>query len=360
MHGRAPLYLITSATALLAAPAFAQRHAGDTVRLDVTRDARSATCPDAERVRALLSARLDRDAIAPDAARLATLRFSRSAARFVALLRIIGPRARTTSRRLHSSASDCARLGDAAVLVLALAIDPLRALRRPVAVAAPAAPPVAPPAAPPVTAPIAAPPAPPVAPPVATPPVAAPVAPPVIAPPPRASTSLQLGALATLSYGVAPGLIADALRPGLSLRATLVRARWMVPLSLDLDAPASVDDPQSDGAAWGVPLGVGVGVCPRFGARVVSYVCATLSAGVVVAWGSGYINDRSDVALALSAGGRAGLELPLTARWRFVASIDLRAMLVRPALSVGSASNTLWEAPPVSAALALGVAWQNL
>ena len=345
MHGRAHLYVVTAALAhaLVARPALAQPRPSDTVRLVVTRDARSPSCPDEARVRALLAARLDRDAIAPDAPRLAALSFSRAPSRFEALLRITGPRARVTSRRLRSSAADCARLGDAAVLVLALAIDPLRALRRPAAAVTPATP-VTPPPVTPVT---------PVAPPVAPPPV-------VAAPAPRASTAWQLGALATMGYGVAPGLFAEVLRPGLSLRAAMIRGRVMVPVTLDLDAPAGVDDPRGVGAAWALPVSVGVGVCPRFGARVVTYVCATLAAGVVVAWGSGYANDRSDVALAASAGARAGVEVPLTARWRLVASVDVRAMLVRPALAVGSAAETLWEAPPVAAALAVGVAWQNL
>jgi hypothetical protein len=364
MHGRAHLYVVTAALAhaLVARPALAQPRPSDTVRLVVTRDARSPSCPDEARVRALLAARLDRDAIAPDAHRLAALSFSRAPSRFEALLRITGPRARVTSRRLRSSAADCARLGDAAVLVLALAIDPLRALRRPAAAVTPATPVTAPPVTP--VTPVTPPPVTPVTPPPVTPvtPVAPPVAPPpvVAAPAPRASTAWQLGALATMGYGVAPGLFAEVLRPGLSLRAAMIRGRVMVPVTLDLDAPADVDDPRGVGAAWALPVSVGVGVCPRFGARVVTYVCATLAAGVVVAWGSGYANDRSDVALAASAGARAGVEVPLTARWRLVASVDVRAMLVRPALAVGSAADTLWEAPPVAAALAVGVAWQNL
>ncbi len=337
------------------------------MRLDVTRDDRSASCPDRDRVRSLLAARLDRDAITDDATRAASLRFTRSRARFEALLRITNPGHRSTSRRLRSSAADCARLGDAAVLVLALAIDPLRALRRQTALAAvtvtPAASPetsTAQPAPTPSPAPAPAviePPAPRVEPPTV-------VAPrPVVAPPPDRSppavTAWQLAALASMRYGVAPGLVVDALRPGISLRASMIRGAVMVPVEVEVDAPGRFED--RDASAWGLPLSVGVGVCPRVGARVALFACATLSVGAVIAWGDGYDNDRSDVAFSAAAGGRAGVEVPLSARWRFVASVDARALVLRPAFEVrGGASGALWTASPFAASLSVGAAWQNL
>lgn len=369
MHRRAAALVVTAtiAHALSARPALAQPRPQDTVRLDVARDDRSASCPDRERVRSLLAARLDRDAITDDATRAASLRFTRSRTRFEALLRITNPGHRSTSRRLRSSAADCARLGDAAVLVLALAIDPLRALRRPAPVAAAVPPPPSPETTAPQPSPTPAPAPPPAviaAPaPREEPRVEPPVTPPsVVTPPDRASravTAWQLAALASMSYGVAPGLVVDALRPGLSLRASMIRGAVMVPVELAVDAPGRFED--RDARVWGLPLGVGVGVCPRFGGRVTLFACATLSVGAVIAWGDGYSTNHSDVAFSAAAGGRAGVEVPLSARWRFVASVDARALVLRPAFEVrGGAAGDVWTASPFAASLSIGVAWQNL
>ena len=77
-----------------------------------------------------------------------------------------------------------------------------------------------------------------------------------------------------------------AVGAGLALDAPARVGEREAPREGDLfDAPAGVDDPRGVGAAWALPVSVGVGVCPRFGARVVTYVCATLAAGVVVSVG---------------------------------------------------------------------------
>ena len=139
----------------------------------------------------------------------------------------------------------------------------------------------------------------------------------------------------------------------------MIRGAVMLPVELAVDAPGRFED--RDARAWGLPLNVGVGVCPRFGARVTLFACATLSVGAVIAWGDGYSTNHSDVAFSAAAGGRAGVEVPLSARWRFVASIDARALVLRPAFEVrGGASGALWTASPFAASLSVGVAWQNL
>jgi hypothetical protein len=349
MHPRAALVAVVGAALLPCRVVVAQPRPQETLRLDVTRDARSASCPDRERLRALLVARLARDPVADDAARGATLRFVRGRAHFEARLRITGPGRSVTTRRLRSSATDCAHLGDAASLVLALAIDPLLALRRREPVAVPVAP-TPPPASPEPPAPT------PVAPP------AAPVAPAPQPPPraPAATTSWQVGALATMTGGVAPGLFADLLRPGIALRVSPARGRWALPLELSVDVPGRFDDTARGAHVAVLPVRVGVGGCARFGARLVLTACATLSAGAVFAWGTGYAPDRSDAALVAALGARAGLEAPLSPRWRFVASLDAMALVVRPAFEVaGNTGGTLWTASPLAVSLAAGVAWQN-
>lgn len=346
MHPRAALVVVAAGVALaLPGAADAQPRPPETLRLDVTRDARSDTCPDRDRTRALLVARLSRDPVTDDAARRATLRFVRAGNHFEARLRITGPGRAVTSRRLRSSATDCAHLGDAASLVLALAIDPLLAMRRHDPVVAPVTPP--PPATPPVT-----------------PPPPRPVTPP---PPPRVArlapaitTAWQLAALATLTAGVAPGTFADVLRPGLALRFGPVRGRWSFPLELSVDAPGTFTDTSRGASVSALPVRVGLGACARFGARTVLATCATISAGAVFASGSGYAPDRSDVALVATVGARVGVEVPLSARWRFVGSLDALGLVVRPALEVaGSTGGPLWTAFPLAVSLAAGVAWQN-
>ncbi len=183
----------------------------------------------------------------------------------------------------------------------------------------------------------------------------------VVPSPPLAPTSrVQLTALATLSAGLAPGTFADALRPGLALRVAPVWGRLALPIELAVDAPGTLDDAAHRAHVTALPVQLGAALCPRFGARVVLSACGTLSLAAVVAWGSGYTPDATDVAFGLGLGGRVGVEVPLSGRWAFVASLDGRALLVRPALAVaGGAESPLWTAFPLTATLALGVAWTN-
>lgn len=356
MHPSARRLAVAVGVALGLAPAAAraQPRPPELVRLEVTRGPGSESCPDRDRVRALLAARLGRDAVSDAAARLAVLRFGRAGARIEVRLRIRGARGRATSRRLVSSATDCARLGEAASLVLALAIDPLVALRPPAAVA-PATPIAGPPPAPPVAAPPAA------APPAAAPPVAAPPPPaPARATPPAPRTTWQVAALATLSTGFAPGAIAEGLGAGVALRVAPVRGRWTLPLEFALDAPGPLDDAARGARVWSLPARVGVAGCALFGARTVLSVCAAVAAGAAFAWGSGYAPDRTGVAFTVAAGARVGVESPLSNRWRFVASLDALALVVRPTVDVaGNAGGALWSAPPMAASVAIGAAWSN-
>ncbi len=355
---RAPTALLSVALAIAARASPAPPRPPEFVRLAVTRDARSVRCPDAPAMSALLHDRLRRDAVRDDAVTAASLRFTRERTRYVATLRLYRPGLRPTLRQLHSVGDDCARLADAASLVLALAIDPLRALRPD---PAPAPDPVvAPPPVPVEPTPPTA-----VVEPAPPPPLPAPPAPAAPPPPPAprprpASPTVQFAALATLSAGVAPGLFGDHFRPGFALRATPLFGAVTVPIELAIDAPGSLVDAARGARVDALPIQLGAGVCRRFGRRVVVPLCAVTAVALIVASGDGYAPDRADVGFALGLGARAGVEVPLAGRWWFVASADLRALALRPTLRVnGTAGGPLWTASPVAATLAFGVAWSN-
>lgn len=168
---------------------------------------------------------------------------------------------------------------------------------------------------------------------------------------------MQLAALFALSAGLAPGAFADVLRPGLALRVAPRWRRFDFPIELSADAPGAFDDVPHGARVTALPLSLGAAACPRFGARVVVTACATASLAAVIAWGDGYAPDATDVAFGLGLGARVGAEIPLAGRWSFVASLEARGLVVRPALVVSGAP--VWTAAPASGTLALGVAWAN-
>jgi len=187
-------------------------------------------------------------------------------------------------------------------------------------------------------------------------------APGVLPPPPPAPSvwRVQLGALATLSLGLAPGTFGDALRPGLALRVTPRGTRLDVPVEVAVDAPGSFEDTPRVARVTALPVALGAGLCPRFGRGVVVSPCAIAGLAAVVAWGRGYGNDATDVAFGVSLGARVGVEVPLRGRWSLVASLEGAGLLVRPALTVaGVGDGPVWTASPFRASLALGVAWTN-
>ncbi len=171
---------------------------------------------------------------------------------------------------------------------------------------------------------------------------------------------MQLGALVTLSAGTAPGAFADALRAGIALR---VAARWRrlsLPVDLSVESPGRYEDAPRNASVRALPVSLSAGLCGHLGARIALYFCGTAALTVVVAEGRGYRPDTMDLAYALALGVRAGVEVPLSTRWSFVAELDLRALPLRTALALRDpAVGVLWTAPPVAASLSLGVAWTN-
>lgn len=359
---------MTAATTAAAQPREAER-----VSLTVQRGPGSATCPDRDAVLARLRERLQREVVEDAAARRVTLRFQRAGRGHDATLQIVDGRHRTV-RRLRSTATDCARLGDAATLVVAIAIDPLVAMAptAPVVTAPVATAPVV--TAPVVTAPVATAPvvtAP--APVVPEPVVPAPVPPPAPAPPatvptvprPRAPTVVTvfpprwtLSAMVTANLGTAPGTLGPV-RPGLALRAVRRWGAWELPIDLGVDFPGTEEDTLRHAFARAVPVRAGVGLCRRVGATVTLAVCVVAGASAVAVWGDGYADDQAAAAFAVDAGARVGVTVPVGRGWAWVASLDARALLVRPQLRVdGNAGGDLWAAPPLAGSLATGVSWR--
>lgn len=323
------------------------------VRLTVLRGPGSATCPDRDAVLARLRDRLQRDVVEDESARRVTLRFRRAGHGHDATLQIVDGRRRTV-RRLRSAATDCARLGDAATLVVAIAIDPL------VATAAPA--PVV--TAPVVTAPVEpATPAPTPAPvePVTAPPPTAPT--PVLPPAPPSVVTVfpspwTLSAMVAANLGTAPGTWGPV-HLGLALRAVRRWGAWELPLDLGVDLPGTEEDTPRHAVARAVPVRAGVGLCRRVGTTVALSVCAVAGASAVAVWGDGYPADQVAAAFAVDAGVRVGVTVSIAAGWSWVASLDARALLVRPQLRVdGNAGGDLWSAPPLAGSLATGVSWR--
>ncbi len=339
--------------ALALAPrcARAQTPRTETLALEVTRDASSVTCPDLERVRASLRARLGRDVVEPGASRHATLRFVRRGRGHAATLRVTAPGRRRTLRALRSSERDCTGLGEAASLVLAILIDPASALR-----ASPPEPPPPPPR----------PPAEPPPPPPSTPPGVIPVTPRVIPTPPRAFTpsrwSWSWAILGVASFvGTAPGTFSDHLRLGGALRGSVRRGSFSTAVDLGIDAPGVVEDASRGARAWAVPVQLVFAGCWNHGSRVRLALCGTGSVAAVIARAEGYSSNRSDVAWAAGLGARASAAVMLSARWGLVVTGDVRGLFVRPSIEViGRPGGPLWVSPPVSASFALGVEWNQI
>jgi hypothetical protein len=171
---------------------------------------------------------------------------------------------------------------------------------------------------------------------------------------------LQLGALVALTAGTAPGAFADALRAGIALRVAPRWRRLSLPVDLSVESPGRFADTARNASVSALPVQLSAGLCGHPGARIAPYFCGTAAFTAVVAEGRGYRPDNTDVAYALALGARAGVEVPLSTRWSFVAELDLRALALRTALALRDpAVGVLWTAPPVAASLSLGVAWTN-
>lgn len=356
--------LLLGALAVVPAGASAQ----DAWRVEVRRSLTARSCPEETALREAVRSILHDDPFDGEAPRRASVQFSRAGRVFLAEVRVHGS-ARSAVRRLRSVAPGCQRLADATALVLALAIDPARALLpAPENLAASSPPPganpgvsapsadVSPPApATPVTRVTPdTPPSPPPSPPPRAPPATSPPT-----PPPSDPLRVELSLLAALGWGLTPGLAGSPVRPGARLQIALAHAWWAVPVEVGVDAPGQFEDASRGASAEAVPTYFSAGFCGRWRPSVELRLCALSTAALVYAYGAGYMVDRNAAGFALAFGARVGVTVPFRTRWAFTAAAEVSGMALRPTLRVeGAGGGELWDAPVVSAGVALGVTWR--
>lgn len=159
----------------------------------------------------------------------------------------------------------------------------------------------------------------------------------------EASSELRAGAAVVGAVGTAP-----AATLGVGLTAGIRKGIWSFNLEgrSELPGTISVDGGWVRTSLWAG----GIAPCLHFDPLA---ICATAWLGSLRAQGWGFPTSRTDHALYAAAGLRAGLELPLTARFSFRPELDLLGTLFPVDLKVDGASQ--WAAPGFSALLRVGV-----
>jgi hypothetical protein len=307
------------------------------VRLKV--ESTAIGCPDAEAIKAGVSARLGRRPFAPDvsnAAKDISVKVHQKGDGLAAEISVIEGGKVRGQRSIESASSDCGELTLAMELAIAIAIDPMH-----VGAPAPVAPAPAPPPAPgeELLSPYEAPLAPPLPPPRAFDVQSAPL-------PPRRDPSSRLLALGPLfAVGSQPGA-------ALGLAAQLHFDRGSVLFGIEgrIDLPSEVE--VGPGRVVGTTLRTSGLLC---GHRSIFDLCAVASFGVLQARGEGYSEDRSATLPYFAAGGRLGLRLPLSDRLSALAFAQLDLPLARSVLLIDEM--TAWKSSPIATALTAQIGW---
>jgi hypothetical protein len=232
-------------------------------RLDSRREAGAESCPDEQALQRAVAERLGMSPFSADATRTVTVRWRAASGGFQSELTVTSETgAPVGSRKLTSSAKDCAELAASTALALALIIDPLSLTRE----AAPA----------PAAVEEAAPPPPP---PDSTPPMVIVERPAPAPPSPPAEHAIWLGGAMALSIGEVPSTVSVALELSAGWKTT-----W-----LHIGARGSFVAPGSTGFDTGslnaLVFGLGPFLCAgatRAGG------CASLRLGATYAWPSGF------------------------------------------------------------------------
>lgn len=337
---RRPLALVSSfflAVALVAARARADAPPVAPHHLAYTVVPADASCPDEAAFRRLVALRLGVDPfVAPGIAAERTLVVAVDAAAPRAVtVSLVDRSGKTLGRRvLREPPPACEELVASAAFAASVAIDPTvltRAPEPPPATTAPA------PAAPaPVSSP---PPAPPPSEPAPPPP-----APPPPAPPPI-EVALRAGAGA--SIGVLPPTVV-----GVSLGASLRRAR----LSIGLDARFDLPNESARGSAT-VETSLVTGAlvaCGHLRPQGISpFLCAAAWAGALRGSATGIANPKDDLSAYVAVGPRAGVLLPLSDVVALDARADVPFALTTTELRVDD--RAVWRSPVAGAVIGAGV-----
>jgi hypothetical protein len=137
---------------------------------------------------------------------------------------------------------------------------------------------------------------------------------------------------------------------GLSLGTSLKLERWGGGIEAGAWLPAVAVSPLGGGArARLVHLS---GTACRW--HRLLFVCAVATLGELRAAGTGPLVSRSSGSTYIAAGGRVGLELPVSEPFSVAFHVGAVVPLVRSSLRI--ADETLWRAPPMG--VELGVSWQ--
>lgn len=298
-------------------------------RLEYTRGAGAAECPDEAELKSVVAARLGYDPFSPDAARVVAVGVARQGSGLVAHLEVRGAAARG-SRDLQSSTRDCRELIDSLAVAIAIGIDPLSLSRVPSSL----------PPLPAAELKAAQPPEPPL--PAAVPTV-------IDARPekPRASDPVRLRASIgpLVSFGAAPST-------NLGITAQ-VGVRWRaVSIGLEGRADFPVSQQAVDGGRVSASLlAATVLPCAHYG---VLLGCLLGTFGALRAEGESVTTPLRETKLYAAIGGRLGVEIPLGSIFAIGVHGDLFAPLTQITLRLND--RDVWTTPAVAGGLGAALA----
>ncbi len=332
-------FLLTT-TAANAAPASGSPSA----RLVYSRTPEASSCPAEPALRTAVAARFGYDPFFPWAKATIVVQISRLRAVYVARVQLLDEEGIALgTRELSSTQGDCSEIFDATALAISIALDA-------------AAKKIAPEPPPEPLAPSPAPSTPPPAPVV---PIAAmsPPSPPSIdaagepTPPPAIGRAEELHVEAGLDVlgSLGTGPLAS---PGVSAFARGRLQEWSLAIELRADAPTSVGRPADLGGGRVQSWVAGADLAPCLHLGILA-VCAVGMIGALRASGSEIDPQFSKSTLFASAGGRVGLEWPLSGTVALRVRVDGAVNLYRVSLALGS--EDVWTAPPFTGTLGGGL-----
>jgi hypothetical protein len=295
---------------------------------------RGATaCPDADALREAVGTQLGYDPFHADGARDVRVRLRRRTPGMAVDVEMLEGGRSLGVRHIESPSSDCAELTRTLALTIAIGIDPVRAAQ-----AQPSATPESAASAPGAT------------------PASEPARPRIE--PPRGDHDGAPDAPSDPSsrraraYATAAMLGAIGAEPAPSLGGS-IGARFVWPIaSFGVEArgdlPSSVDIPHGRVTAW--RWTIATLLCGR---REPLFACVLGAAGAVQGSGAGVDAPRSDATAFVSAGLRAGVELPITSAIALAPYLEAEAPLVRTTLVLDGVD--AWRTPPVAGSLGMTV-----
>ena len=299
------------------------------------RSAEAASCPAEPALRTAVAARFGYDPFFPWAKATIVVQVSRVRSLYVSRVQLLDEQGIAQGlRELSSSANDCSEIFDATALAISIALD---AASKPSAPEPAQEAPEPPPAGTSFATPLPSPP------PVSQAPSTGP------APAMGAPTALRVeaGVDVSGSIGVSPSV-----SPGVSVFARGRVRQWSLSLELQADWPESATRQAERGGGrvefW--IAGAGLASCVHAGRLV---ACATGMVGSLRASGRDIDPQFSKDALVASAGGRVGLEWPISSTLALRVHIDGAVNLVRVHLALGR--DDVWSVPPLSGTLGGGL-----